>query len=195
VLYTPAVANTPNVIERQVLELRLQVARLANHAAVGQVPLPADTLLAEKDYFLPTLLIVDEADRLRMTGLEQVRDLYDRHGGGLVLIGMPGLEKRLARYPQLYSRVGFLHQFRALGPEELRFLLEQRWQQLGLTFSPEEFTDAEALAAIMRITSGNFRLLQRLLAQIDRILRINELRMVTKEVVEAARENLVIGAL
>ena len=194
-LYTPAVANTPNVIERQVLELRLQVARLANHAAVGQVPLPADTLLAEKDYFLPTLLIVDEADRLRMTGLEQVRDLYDRHGGGLVLIGMPGLEKRLARYPQLYSRVGFLHQFRALGPEELRFLLEQRWQQLGLTFSPEEFTDAEALAAIMRITSGNFRLPQRLLAQIDRILRINELRMVTKEVVEAARENLVIGAL
>jgi DNA transposition AAA+ family ATPase len=196
VLYTPAVANSPHVIERQVLELRLRVAHLADRAAGGRQGAPTvETLLAEAVDCLPTLLIVDEADRLRMAGLEQVRDLYDRHGGGLVLIGMPGLEKRLARYPQLYSRVGFLHQFRALGPDELRFLLEQKWQQLGLTFSPEEFTDAEALAAITRITSGNFRLLQRLLAQVDRILRINEFRTVTQEVVEAARENLVIGSL
>lgn len=49
------------------------------------------------------------------------------------------------------------------------------------------------MAAIIRISGGNFRLVQRLFTQIERILQINEHRVVTKEVVEAAREHLVIG--
>jgi DNA transposition AAA+ family ATPase len=143
------------------------------------------------------LLIVDEADRLKMPELEEIRDRYDRanfaDGAGAVLIGLPGIEKRLARYPQLYSRIGFVHHFRPLSEEELRFILDHKWQEIGLTFSPDDSTDAEALAAIARITGGNLRLVQRLFAQIERMLEINRLRTITQEVVETARQSLVIG--
>jgi hypothetical protein len=54
-------------------------------------------------------------------------------------------------------------------------------------------TDEEALASIIRVTGGNFRLLHRLLTQMARTVEIKALQTVTGEVVEAARESLVIG--
>jgi len=71
--------------------------------------------------------------------------------------------------------------------------LRHKWKQLELTLLADDLTDAEAIAAVTRITGGNFRLLQRLFTQIERILQINHLRTVTKDVVDAAREGLVIG--
>jgi hypothetical protein len=44
------------------------------------------------------------------------------------------------------------------------------------------------VAAIIRITGGNFRLLNRLLTQMERILEINALHKATEAGVEAARE-------
>jgi DNA transposition AAA+ family ATPase len=139
-----------------------------------------------------TLVLVDEADRLRMNSLEQVRSLFDASHFGLVLIGMPGIEKRMARYPQFYSRIGFVHEFRPIATAEVRRLLDRRWRPLGVKL-PDLLLAEEAAAAIIRITGGNFRLLNRLLTQIERILEINGLREISPDVVQAARESLVIG--
>jgi DNA transposition AAA+ family ATPase len=136
------------------------------------------------------LILVDEADRLKIVSLEQMRAIFDGGGIGLVLIGMPGIEKRMARYPQFYSRIGFVHEFRPLNVTEMLRLLTKRWTPPGVTL-PE--MDSEAVASVIRITGGNFRLFERLLTQIERITEINKLGQVSKVVVEAARENLVIG--
>jgi class 3 adenylate cyclase len=85
------------------------------------------------------------------------------------------------------------HEFRPLGATEVRELLGG-WRPPGATLPDDLLADAEAVATIIRITGGNFRLLDRLLTQVARILEINGLTMVTREVVEAAREVLVIGA-
>lgn len=189
ILYTPTVTNAPTHIERH---LRL-LSQSLTWALEGTLVVDDDGGEALQVPARTELVIVDEADRLKVPGLEQLRDIYDRSDIGLVLIGMPGIEKRLARYPQLYSRVGFVHHYRTLSPEEMCFILARKWEQLGLTLNPEDFTDAEAMAAISRVTGGNFRLIQRLFTQVERILQINELSVITKEVVDAARDNLVIG--
>lgn len=191
IFYTPSVTNAPTTLARHLGRLSKSLTWAIEDRLAVDVGDPSPLPRASRT----ELIIVDEADRLKLPSLEQLRDLYDRGGVGLVLIGMPGIEKRLARYPQLYSRVGFVHHYRTLSAEEMQFILATKWGQLGLTLSPDDFTDAEAVAAVARITGGNFRLIQRLFTQIERILQINELRLVTKEVVEAARENLVIGPL
>ena len=48
---------------------------------------------------------------------------------------MPGIEKCLARYPQLYSRIGFAHH-RPLGKDELTFVLTSTGASSGLNSTP-----------------------------------------------------------
>jgi DNA transposition AAA+ family ATPase len=139
------------------------------------------------------LLIIDEADRLKTTGLEQLRDFFDRHDLGMILIGMPGFDRQLARYPQLYSRIGFAHQYRPLDPEDIPTVLAHYWAQLGLPFDPATTDNAEAASTITRITGGNFRLIERLMTQVARVLDINQLDTITPDVVHAARQTLVVG--
>jgi DNA transposition AAA+ family ATPase len=189
VFYTATVANTPKSVD---MALWRNIHRLGHFRLCLENPDDEAYCLQHADRSCP-LVIVDEADRLSLKSFEQLRDLYDRHGFGLVLLGMPGLEKRLARYPQFYSRIGFVHEFKPLSEAEMRFLFEKHWDRLGLRFDPDKFTDVEAMAVAMRMTRGNFRLIERLFAQVVRIMAINHVEALSAEVVEAARDGLVIG--
>lgn len=75
----------------------------------------------------------------------------------------------------------------------MHHILEYKWDELGISIKREDFSDYEALTSIMKVTNGNFRLIHRLFTQIERILEINNLSSITTEVVEAARNSLVIG--
>ena len=139
-----------------------------------------------------SLILVDEADRLHMNSIEQLRSIFDESGLGMVLIGMPGLDKKIARYPQFFSRIGFVHEFRPLAAADLKRLLTEDWKALGFE-AADAVPSLEVAAAIVRVSGGNFRLLTRLLTQMARVFTINELRELSPAVVETARENLVIG--
>ena len=103
------------------------------------------------------------------------------------------IEKRLARYPQLYSHIGFVHEFEPLGAEEARLILMRHGTALGVPFDPERLEHVEALAAVIRETAGNFRLMERLLAQMRRIMMLNGVEDVSAELDQIARDCLVIS--
>lgn len=189
IFYTVPVTNSPRVIREEVGLLLYQF---------GFAQLKADGIddIEQLHYQAPCccpLVILDEADRLIISSLEQIRDLYDQYGFGLVLIGMPGMEKRLARYPQLFSRVGFCHHFCPLKEEELPDIIEKLWKKLHPHMSSESLAGKEVICEIIRMVGGNLRLTTRLLTQMGRIMKINQLTCANKEVVHGARNCLLIG--
>lgn len=190
VFFTPGVLTRPNQIQEELARTITRAsACIEEHlrsAGTKKSPVKDQNKYVE-------LIIIDESERLTATSLEVLRDKYDRSAIAMIMIGMPGIEKQFSRYPQLYSRVGFAHEYRPLVDEELNYVLQRKWLKLGQNLDPEDFTDAQAIAAIARTTRGNFRLIDRLFVQMERIMKINELTTITDDVVEAARSTLVIG--
>lgn len=189
VLITAPVINTPKIMNNNIVR-RVESFGWAYDKDRGEMDC---SKLYYKSPKLCHLVVVDEADRLMINSLEQIRDIYDQYNFGLVLIGMPGIEKRLSRYPQLYSKIGFSHQYHKLSQDEIRFILDKLWKEIGLDLSVERFSDVEAINTFIRITDGNFRLIDRMFSQISRILQINDLKYISKDVIDAARQCLVIG--
>ncbi len=99
------------------------------------------------------LLVIDESERLKIAGLEQSRSIFDRGGIGMIPIGMPGPEKRFARYPRFYFRIGFVHEFRSLSASESRELPDHHGTPPGVKL-PGDAIDSIAAASIIRITAA-----------------------------------------
>jgi hypothetical protein len=59
----------------------------------------------------------------------------------------------------------------------VKFVLSHRWPGLVLD-DTDDFATSETRAAIIRFSSGNFRLTARLMAQIHRVMEINRLSAV-----------------
>ena len=80
-----------------------------------------------------TLILVDEADRLQMNSLEQMSaSIFDEGTAGMVLIGMPGIEKRIARFPQFDPCMPFSMSPSLTRILEVLELLEKQWTPAGV---------------------------------------------------------------
>jgi hypothetical protein len=71
-------------------------------------------------------------------------------------------------------------------------LLNERWLPARVRL-PDSWLARDVIAMLIRMSGENFRLLTRLLTQIKRIVKVNQSQTVSKEIVTAARDSLVIG--
>lgn len=194
VFYAPEPETTPKGIKSEIGLAQRQL-NLAVVEAEGRNKAKADYAASWQPVNYVELLVVDEADCLTKRSLEQLRFTYDRLSFGMVLIGMPGLDKILARFPQLYSRVGLPFDFGRLSKDDIQEAICMIWEHLchNTPFGP--ITDEAVIAAIIRTTGSNFRLLRRLLTEAKRLLEVNDLVQVTEIVIQSARDSLVIGEI
>ena len=142
VFYTPTVGGTLRELRKDLhlltsrVESCIEQHHRLNHD--GQRGVARDSRIER--------ISIDEAERLSTSALEHLRDMFDRAPIGLMFIGMPGIEKRLARYPQLYSRVGCAHHYRPRQDDELTFGLTRHWRHRGLSLDSADCTDTQASA-------------------------------------------------
>jgi len=104
-LYTTSVVNTPSRIDIDI--------RMAREKAMSIV---LDPIRREATTVLEEIRLKDEKSR---------REIMDKPGCSPC--DRPAVEKRIACFPQFYSRIGFVHEFRPLDASQVQQLLGQRW--------------------------------------------------------------------
>lgn len=128
------------------------------------------------------LLIIDEADKLMSEytnkKMDILRSIYDKSCVGLVVSGEPQLESRLNKeMDQFNNRMSFRYELQGLTEQEVREYL-----------AGCEIEDEAVMELVFRATNkrnGCFRLLDRTL---DNVLRVMEQRGGTKITMKAVRE-------
>ncbi len=121
-----------------------------------------------------------------MNCIDTVADFVEKHKLGTVLIGMPGFERRIRTYEQIHSRVGFYHTFNTPRLDELRAILEARWQNQQIHI------DQTAVEALEKVTNSNIRKLININAEMSRVCKLNSISIITSEVVHLASKALLL---
>lgn len=139
---------------------------------------------------------VQVAHRLHQATVEKRGTFVRRElaGPAVSCLIQPGPASKNASAPTNSSTAGAgFAQYRPLAQAELHFVLERRRHKLGQTPDPGDFAGARAVATVARITRRDFRIVDRLFTQVERVMKINEFSTTTDDVMEAARSTLVVG--
>lgn len=135
------------------------------------------------------LLIIDEADKLvsKYTAkkMEILRAIFDQSDVGLVIAGEPKLEATIKTYlARMANRVDFYATLRGLSQKEVEEYLE------GFDMQPEAMAEIKARACNMQ--TGCFRLLDRTLSNVFRILEEPGSETITLKIIEQASSMMMI---
>ena len=129
------------------------------------------------------LLIIDEADKLvskyTQKKMEILRAIFDQSDVGVVIAGEPKLEAAIKTYlVRMANRVDFYVSLKGLEPSEVEDYLS------GFEVAPEAMVGLKARACNMQ--TGCFRLLDRTLSNVKRILEERGENTITLKTIEQA---------
>ena len=124
----------------------------------------------------PRILLIDEADRLAIDNIEDLRDIHDATGSPFVLIGEPSLYGRLTARSRIWERVTRVVEFGPVTDEDVVYF---GMKACDLKIMPD------AAGELVRRSKGSFRLLYHLMVETERKTRANKLKEVSLDLVES----------
>lgn len=115
----------------------------------------------------PKPLIIDEVDYLVTNNvIEILRDLHDRTGCPMILVGMVNIDKKLSRYPHLKDRIYKTFKFEPYDKQDIKQILSE------LSEIPITNDGLEYLAT----RHNQFRQIVKLINKIEKLAKTNELK-------------------
>nr|WP_290225438.1 TniB family NTP-binding protein [Trichocoleus desertorum] len=115
------------------------------------------------------MIIIDEADRLKPETFADVRDIYDKLGIAVVLVGTDRLDAVIKRDEQVYNRFRACHRFGKLSGEDFKNTVAF-WEQKVLKLPvASNLTSKEMLRILVSATEGY-------IGRLDEILRESAIR-------------------
>lgn len=115
----------------------------------------------------PKPLIIDEVDYLVTNNvIEILRDLHDRTGCPMILVGMVNIDKKLSRYPHLKDRIYKAFKFEAYEKQDIKQILSEL-SEIQITNDGLEY-----------LATGHNQLRQivKLINKIEKLAKTNELK-------------------
>jgi DNA transposition AAA+ family ATPase len=119
------------------------------------------------------MLIIDEADRLKPETFADVRDIYDKLGISVVLVGTDRLDAVIRRDEQVYNRFRACHRFGKLSGEDFQKTLGI-WEHKVLNLPVASNLMAKDMLRIMTVATEGF------IGRMDEILREAAIRSLSQ---------------
>ncbi len=110
------------------------------------------------------MLIIDEADRLKPETFAEVRDIYDKLGIAVVLVGTDRLEAVIKRDEQVYNRFRACHRFGKLSGKDFQDTV-QAWEDRVLKLPVSSNLNSKDMLRILTSATEGY------IGRLDEILR------------------------
>ena len=119
------------------------------------------------------VIIVDEVDYLIDKNIiETLRDLHDKTGVPIILVGMGAVDKKIARYKHFEDRLYAKLQFEHLNQDDIHEIITR--------ISDIEFTDDAILFLSMK--TNQFRQLIKAINKIEKLAKTNDLKVIDETI-------------
>lgn len=124
----------------------------------------------------PRVIVVDEIDYLtcHLKVIETLRDLHDKTGVPVILIGMAMANKKLTRYKHLYDRISEKVMFETFSKEDIEAIVSE--------LSEIKITDDAIEIILSKI--NRFRQLVKLISTLEEIAATNNFEQIDGKVIK-----------